>query len=99
MTRAVVFRHVVHWLDEAAPSLAQLIMGACSIIDFPSVLIDGNMPEDLRQQLVDRVACELGQVPMSGLIKPEVVEGSMGPSARPLGAASIPLSKKFLLDG
>lgn len=33
------------WLDEATASLAQLIVGACSIIDFSFVLIDGNMPQ------------------------------------------------------
>lgn len=86
------------WLDEAVPSLAQMIVGACSIIDFPSILIDGNVPDALRDVIVARVADELNQLPLSGLARPEVAAGTLGPRARPLGAASLPLSKRFMLE-
>lgn len=86
------------WLDEAVPPLVQLIIGACSIIDFPSVLIDGNIPEGLREMIVNRVSDTIDRSTLPGLIKPEVLAGTLGARARPLGAASLPLSKKFMLE-
>ncbi|MEM8978683.1 MAG: ROK family transcriptional regulator [Pseudomonadota bacterium] len=86
------------WLADAVPSLAQFIVGACAIIDFPSVLIDGNMPPSMRALIVTRVSEALYATPTSGLVKPKVVAGSLGPKARPLGAASLALSKKFMLE-
>ena len=86
------------WLDEAVKSLAQLILGACSIIDFPAVLVDGNMPAALRERIVARVTEELDEMPLSGLIRPDLIEGSLGAKARPLGAASLPLSNRFMLQ-
>ncbi|MEM7242440.1 MAG: ROK family transcriptional regulator [Pseudomonadota bacterium] len=86
------------WLGEAAPSLIQLIIGACSIIDFPTVLIDGNMAASLRDLVVRKVAKTLIDTPLPGLVKPEVIGGTLGSRARPLGAASLPLAKKFMLE-
>ena len=86
------------WLDEAAPSLVHMIIGATSVIDFPQVLIDGNMPASLRERVVDRVARSMSEMNLSGLVAPEISAGSLGAKARSLGAASLPLSKRFLLE-
>jgi len=86
------------WLAEAVPSLAQLITSAISIIDFPTILIDGNMPSELRAQVVERVKEAIDAMQLSGLARPEIKPGSLGPRARPLGAASLPLSKRFMLE-
>ncbi|NRB02936.1 MAG: ROK family transcriptional regulator [Rhodobacteraceae bacterium] len=89
---------VDHWLDEAAPSLAQLIIGACSIIDFATVVIDGNMPKSMCDVVASRVSKALGDMPNSGVLEPDIIAGSLGPRARALGAASLALSKKFMLE-
>ena len=89
---------VDQWLNEAVPSLVQLIVGACSIIDFPTILIDGNMPSSLRDLVVEKSANALRTSNLAGLSRPNVVSGSLGIRARPLGAASLPLSKKFMLE-
>jgi len=86
------------WLAEAVPSLAQLIAGALSIIDFQTVLIDGNMPEAFRSTLVTRLDQEISKMALSGLLAPTIMPGTLGPRARPLGAASLPLSKRFMLE-
>lgn len=86
------------WLAEAVPSLTQLILGAISIIDFPMVLIDGNMPASLTEQIVERLSSQFQQDPPPGLIMPDIRRGSLGPRARSLGAASIPLSRKYMLE-
>lgn len=89
---------VEEWLGEAIPALSQLIVSACSIIDFPAVLVDGNMPKSLREQVVKRLESALNALPMSGIHRPDIIAGSLGSRARPLGAASLPLSKKFMLE-
>ena len=89
---------IEEWLDEAVPPLVNLILGACSIIDFPAVLIDGNMPTSMRDLVIGRIAQALDRTPMSGLARPDIVPGSLGMRARALGAASLPLSKKFMLE-
>ncbi|MEM1233565.1 MAG: ROK family transcriptional regulator [Pseudomonadota bacterium] len=89
---------VEDWLAEAVPALAQLIVGAGSIMDFPAVLIDGNMPAALRETIIERVIKALEEMPSTGVMTPEIRAGTLGPRARPLGAASLPLSKRFMLE-
>ncbi len=89
---------VVDWLDEAVPAIAHAILAGISFVDFSAVLIDGSMPADLRAEIVKRVEERLGEMNMSGLTPPKILEGTMGANARPLGAASLPLSKRFMLE-
>lgn len=86
------------WLEDAVPALSQLIGSACAIIDFSAVLIDGNMPTKLRAQVVENVSEALTKLPLSGIYRPDVLAGTLGSRARSLGAASLPLSKKFMLE-
>jgi hypothetical protein len=51
---------------------------------------------DWRAELVAAVRTALQTLDFSGIEPPEVVEGTIGDQARTLGAASIPLSQRFL---
>lgn len=86
------------WLDQAADGLAYAIVASCSVIDFELVVIDGWLPEQARSELVTRTAQKLPEFNLAGLTHPEVREGSIGPDARSLGAASLPLSQRFLVS-
>lgn len=86
------------WISKAAKALAQAILSACSVIDFASVVIDGWLPDTVRTQLVDETRTELVKLNLAGLNCPTVEEGTIGSDARSLGAASLPLSERFLLD-
>ena len=86
------------WLAEAVPAVTRMITGAISIIDFPAVLIDGNLPTDLREVLVDRITMELKNENLAGLVVPQIIEGSLGHKARPMGAVSLPLAKRYMLE-
>ena len=87
-----------HWLQGAADGLAHAIVSACSLIDFRAVKIDGWIPAGLRDDLVTAVERSLDKRNLTGIIRPEVIPGAIGPDARALGAASLPLSSKFLTD-
>ncbi|MBS0124977.1 ROK family transcriptional regulator [Thetidibacter halocola] len=86
------------WVHHAAGGLAHAIAAACSVMDFEAVRIDGWMPPALRGQLVDEVHAAMRGIDLSGLTVPAVSTGSVGPDARALGAASLPLSQRFLIE-
>ncbi len=91
-------RLIEAWTGTAAPAIAHAIVASVSVMDFEHVLIDGWLPEQVRQDLVDSVQAELGRMNLSGLPHPTVMPGTAGPDARALGAASLPLSQRYLVD-
>ena len=86
------------WIASAAAGLAHATASACSIIDFSAIVVDGWLPADLRRRLVDAVGDELDKLNMTGLEKPQIRGGAVGADARALGAASLPLFARFLLN-
>jgi len=85
------------WLEGAAAGLAFAIVSASAVIDFEAAVIDGWMPASVRRRLAARVAAVLPGLDAEGLGLPEVREGTVGIHARALGAASLPLSERFLV--
>ena len=86
------------WLDSAAEGLAYAIFSAVCLIDMDSVLIDGWLPLEVRDALVQRTQQRLDTMAVPGVDIPKVRPGTIGSDARALGAASLPLSEKFLVD-
>ncbi len=90
---------LLEWIGAAASAIACAIASAASVIDFDEARIDGWMPRAARAELVRQVRVELLQINLAGITPPRVREGSVGQDARALGAASLPLSERFLVDG
>ena len=86
------------WIDTAAVGLAHAIVSSCSLIDFDHVRIDGWIPEDVKARLIAQVQEHLAQHSMTGLTRPDIEAGKIGADARALGAATLPLSEKYLID-
>ena len=86
------------WIEGAAAGLAHAILSACAVMDFEAVLIDGWMPESFRAELVVRTEAALSGMNLAGVAAPEIRPGTVGPDARALGAASLPLYERFLAD-
>lgn len=86
------------WLDQAANGLAWAILSASSLLEIEAVLIDGWMPPNIRAEITRRTEAALARLDLSGITPPAVREGSVGASARSLGAAAIPLSQRYLID-
>jgi len=84
------------WVAEAGNGIAQAAHSAMAVMDFEAVRIDGWMPETLRTALVDKVREAFDSLDFTGLERPPVTPGSIGPDARSLGAASQPLIARFL---
>lgn len=87
------------WIGDAGRALAYAIVAASSVIDFEAAVIDGWLPKSVRARLVQAVQRAIAEIDAEGLRLPQVQEGSVGHHARALGAASLPLSDRFLLGG
>lgn len=86
------------WLAGASAGIAQAIAAGLALIDFEAAVIDGAMPAPVLQRLVAGVAAALDQLDLAGLHRPELRTGTIGPIARALGGASLPLFDRYLLD-
>lgn len=86
------------WISGAAAGIAHAILCATATVELKAVMIDGWLPADWRQNLVQAVRDSMATLDFAGLDEPQVMEGSVGHLARTLGAASIPLSQRFLIE-
>ncbi len=91
-------RYVEPWIGETAQELAKASLSICSVVDFEAVLIDGAVPADVREELVERVRRYLVNQDTRGLIVPQIEAGSIGENARGIGAASTPIFSQFMLN-
>ena len=86
------------WVASTGTYLAQAIISACSVIDFQSVIIDGNLPAPTRAALVATTAQALQTEDLQGIRPFELNAGSLGHNAQVLGGASLPLMARYLVD-
>ena len=86
------------WLRRAVDALARAVVAAVSVVDFEEVVIDGLLHPDWRRRVVDGVVSAYGRFDSTGLSPIEIATGSIGPKARVLGAALLPLIGRFSPD-
>ncbi len=89
---------LARWLAGTAAGLAHVAASGAALIDLEALVIDGWMPAPLRARLIEATAQALSRIDLSGVTPPQVRPGTIGPGARALGAASLPLSNRFLVD-
>ncbi|MEH6719177.1 MAG: ROK family transcriptional regulator [Aurantimonas endophytica] len=86
------------WLTAAAKALAHALVSASAVYDFECAVIDGSFPPTIRGRLVAATAGEMARLERQGLSPLDIREGTIGAGAREIGAASLPLFARFLLD-
>jgi predicted NBD/HSP70 family sugar kinase len=86
------------WIEDSARALAYAIVSAISVVDVGAIVIDGAMPASVRQSLCTLVAAELEKLDRRGLSDVRVLAGAVGPDARAIGGAALPLIKDFARD-
>jgi predicted NBD/HSP70 family sugar kinase len=86
------------WITSAAEGLASATLSAATLLEMQAVLIDGWMPEAVRQEVVRRTLAAFYRLDLSGVAPPVIRAGSVGAEARALGAAAIPLSQRYMID-
>ncbi|PTW63002.1 putative NBD/HSP70 family sugar kinase [Breoghania corrubedonensis] len=86
------------WMEGTLPEFARAVVAALSIIDFEAVVVDGLLPPAWRNRLTAGLEESLADFNLSGLSSTLVTAGSIGPMARVLGAAMLPLEARFSPD-
>ncbi|RVU85737.1 ROK family transcriptional regulator [Leucothrix sargassi] len=86
------------WLKQLSDDLAYAITAATAVIDFPAVVIDGDIPVEIREHIVKQVSSQLADTDRQGLSPVTVLQGSLGRNARLVGGASLPLIANFSRD-
>ena len=86
------------WIATAAEGLASATLSAATLVEVDTVMIDGWMPASVRAMLVAQTRAVFDRLDLSGITPPVIREGTVGPQARELGGAAIPLSQRFLVD-
>lgn len=86
------------WLSHAARHLARGAISLAAVIDFETVVVDGRMPARIRQRLVARTEAALAREDSRGVTLPALREGTIGPKARAIGAAALPIFSQFFLN-
>ncbi|MER2509552.1 ROK family transcriptional regulator [Amaricoccus sp.] len=90
--------HLDAWLATAARGIAHAIVAASATIDVEAAVIDGAFTVEIQQRLLRAVGEELGRLDLSGIDAPLLLPGSIGPVARALGGASLPLFDHYLVE-
>ncbi len=86
------------WIQLTADALAQAVVSSASIIDFNAAVIDGGFPDWVRERVVAATREAVGKLDLEGVVMPEIIEGTVGAQARAIGAASLPLFSRYLID-
>ncbi len=86
------------WIAGAAEGLASATLSAATLIEIDTVMIDGWMPSEIRDRLVEATNAAFLRLDLAGVTLPVIRAGTVGPRARELGGAAIPLSQRFLVD-
>lgn len=86
------------WINDAAPALAMAITSGQALLDLDHVVIDGALPEEVLQGLIDHIRVALSDYNTEGIELPQIIIGKLGNDARALGAAMLPLRANFAVD-
>ena len=86
------------WINTSAAAIAVAISNAASIIDFQGVVIDGALPQEIVTKLTECIDVQLDQLDFTGIVRPDLITGTIGNDARALGGAILPLYSSFAPD-
>lgn len=89
---------VQEWMDDCADALAYASLSAVSVLDIENVILDGELPRYLVDELVEMVSRRIQKTAVSGLFTPKVLSGHIGTDAVSRGGAILPLHADFVPD-
>ena len=83
------------WLADAAQVLARVVFNTTAVIESRLVVIDGVMPRHVVERLVSLTQVALAELPVASFGIPEVAAGHVGELAPAIGAAELPLYRRY----
>lgn len=86
------------WLAQASQALAMTVAGSAAMLDLDAVVIDGSLGASLMSALMAATQDALAQYSFDGMHQPQLLAGQVGPHARVLGGALLPMHSQFFPD-
>lgn len=86
------------WIEDAVDAFAFVALSATGVLDLEAIVLDGNLPREIVQCLVGKLDEKIKQFTPTGVHQPEIIVGSIGPDARAVGGAILPLYAHFSPD-
>ena len=83
------------WLDDCADALVVPLLSAASLMDVEAIVLDGDLPRSVMEDLLDRLASQLAAAVPEARRLPKLVRGLVGREAGALGASILPLHLNF----
>jgi predicted NBD/HSP70 family sugar kinase len=83
------------WLDEACPAIAAALTTSAALLDLEAVVIDGEVDRQLMREMIRRTERVLDSFEWEGMVRPPLLEGTIGADARAMGGAILPLYAHF----
>lgn len=83
------------WLNEVARAISTAIVNTHAMIEPDLIIVDSALPADLRAKLVDAVRARLRAKPVLETDYPPVVQGQLGGRAPAMGAALMPMYRRY----
>jgi len=91
--------HLVNeWLADCASALTFAIFSATGVLDVEAIIIDGNMPRDMVNHLVEELTQQVEYLTPHGVVAPAILCGKVGADARAIGGAILPFYANFSPD-
>ena len=86
---------VKNWVCETAKGLAFASQCAMSLLDLDGVIIDGAIPSNIKEQLVEATQSALKDLDMRGIKPAQVSPGHVGVKAQSIGSANLALQANY----
>lgn len=86
------------WVAHAANALAHTVVSGTAFLDIDAVVVDGSFSRALLAQLIHATQDALTRYNWEGLWRANLIAGAVGPDARALGGALMPLHAYFAPD-
>jgi predicted NBD/HSP70 family sugar kinase len=86
------------WINQAAQALAHTVVSGTAFLDIDAVVIDGSLNRQLLAELINATQTALSAYNLEGLWPARLIAGEVGPDARALGGALMPLHANFAPD-
>ena len=90
--------HTLRWLAQAAPAVALAVHNAACLLDREAMILDGSFGRPLQAALFSRVSKALDHHGWAGVARPDLLLGTIGPDARAISGALLPLYAHFAPD-
>ncbi|MEM9707211.1 MAG: ROK family transcriptional regulator [Pseudomonadota bacterium] len=85
------------WIEETSRYLAIAAASVTSVVEIETVLIDGALPTEVREDLSAATQESLRKLDLKGIEKPAIGAATVGPTARSVGAALLPIHSRYFL--